>query len=217
MVDRKSFSGVTRVVAFTLIIMLIVGFVIPGAISVVTESIDPGQAEGDPIIINGTIYGSYYLAEAFNLSIFFQPRPSAINYNLSESGSYSYSLDNPALLNITKGYIDRFLQLNPNITISQITEDMVSYSGSGLDPNIQVQDALIQVPRISQNLSMMFINHSDFFASGEISALLDGMIKSDEAQNFPIFGSYYVNTVQMNVQIIELLMQKGVINSSFLD
>ncbi|MCL4326810.1 MAG: potassium-transporting ATPase subunit C [Candidatus Thermoplasmatota archaeon] len=217
MVNRKSFTGVTRVAAFTIIIMLIVGFVIPGAISLITESIDPGQAEGNPITINGTVYGSYYLAEAFNLSIFFQPRPSAINYNLSQSGSYNYSLDNPALLNITKNYIDRFLQMNPNITISQITEDMVSYSGSGLDPNIQVQDALIQVPRISQNLSLMFMNHSVFFTSGKLNTLLDGMIKSDEAQNFPIFGSYYINTVQINVQIIELLMQKGIIDSSFLN
>jgi K+-transporting ATPase ATPase C chain len=217
MVNRKSFTGVTRVAAFTIIIMLIVGFVIPGAISLITESIDPGQAEGSPVSINGTVYGSYYLAEAFNLSIFFQPRPSAINYNLSQSGSYNYSLDNPALLNTTKNYIDRFLQMNPNITISQITEDMVSYSGSGLDPNIQVQDALIQVPRISQNLSLMFMNHSVFFTSGKLSTLLDGMIKSDEAQNFPIFGSYYINTVQINVQIIELLMQKGVIDSSFLN
>jgi K+-transporting ATPase ATPase C chain len=217
MVNRRSLTGVTRIAVFTLVIMLVVGFVIPGAISIITESIDPGQAEGNPIMINGTVYGSYYLAEAFNLSIFFQPRPSSINYNLSLSGSYGYSLDNPVVLNITKGYINKFLQLNPNITVSQITDDMVSYSGSGLDPNIQVQDALIQVPRISQNLSIMFANHSFFVNSGNISVILDGMIKSDEAQNFPIFGSYYVNTVQLNVQIIELLMQKGAINNSFLD
>ncbi|MFG1519630.1 MAG: potassium-transporting ATPase subunit C [Thermoplasmataceae archaeon] len=217
MVNRRSLTGVTRVAVFIFVIMLVVGFVIPSAISVITESIDPGQAEGNPIIINGTVYGSYYLAEAFNLSIFFQPRPSSINYNLSQSGSYGYSLDNPVVLNITKGYISKFLQMNPNITVSQITDDMVSYSGSGLDPNIQVQDALIQVPRISQNLSVMFANDSFFVNSGNISTLLDGMIKSDEVENFPIFGSYYVNTVQLNVQIIELLMQKGAINSSFLD
>ena len=76
MVNASTLKTAVRITAFTVAIMLLLGYVIPTAMSAATQAIDPNQAEGSPIVINGTVYGSYYLAEAFNFSIFFQPRPS---------------------------------------------------------------------------------------------------------------------------------------------
>ncbi len=217
MVNISTLKSAGRVVAFTVAIMLLLGYIIPTGISALTQTVDPTQAEGSPIIINGTVYGSYYLAEAFNFSIFFQPRPSAIGYNLSESGAYSYSIDNPQLLNLTKDYIHRFLQDNPNVTISQISDDMVSYSASGLDPNIPVEDALLQVTRIAQNLTIFYAAKDVSISVSAMTNNLVDLIASNEQQNFPLFGSFYVNVVQLDMSIIYNMMNHGIISQSFLD
>ncbi|MCL4329467.1 MAG: potassium-transporting ATPase subunit C [Candidatus Thermoplasmatota archaeon] len=217
MVNASALKTASRIAAFTVAIMLLLGYVIPTAISAATQAIDPNQAEGSPIVINGTVYGSYYLAEAFNFSIFFQPRPSAINYNLSESGAYSYSIDNPQLLNLTREYIHRFLQENPNVTVSELSIDMVSYSASGLDPSIPVADALLQVPRIAQNLSIFYAARDVPVTISSMSSYLVGLISGNEQQNFPVFGSFYVNTVQLDISIIESMISHGIINQSFLN
>ncbi len=168
--------------------------------------------------IDGHVYGSYLLAEAFNSSIFFHPRPSAIGYNLSQSGSYPYSPGNPELTNLTIKYIEEFLEENPGVNVSQIPYAMVSYSASGLDPDIPVQGAYLQIPpRVSTNLSLLLSNTSLHMSRREASAYLYGLVNSSVQQNFPpLFGTYYVNVVWLNVQIIKLLMDAGIVGPASL-
>ncbi len=202
---------------FALVFLFLLGFVFPTVTAVITDKALPWQSDGDPVEINGTVYDSAMLARAFNNSFFFQPRPSAIEYNLSESGSTSYSLGNPALLNQTEALIQQFLRENPGINVSQIPYAMVSYSGSGLDPDIPLQGAIIQVPRIAASIHDLAVKNNVDISNLSISAFLNSTISSYKFQNFPIFGSYEVSVVSLNFAIINFMIGNGVISQSFLN
>ncbi len=209
---KKELFSALRITAVVFIIMFVFAYAYPTVVSVVDMHIDPGQANGSLIIENKTVYGSSYIAEAFNGSEFFHPRPSAVGYNLSQSGVLNYSIDNPQLLNITKNDIIKFEQENPGINLSRIPYSMVAYSGSGLDPNIPVSGAVIQIHRIASNLTHL-INLKDGNGSTvKITAYLNNLVNSSKAQTFPVFGSYYVNTVKMNFAILLYLKSDFGIN-----
>lgn len=213
----NSVSSLAKGFVLALVILFVIGFIFPTVASIVTEKALPWQSEGSPVKIDGKIYGSYLLSEAFNSSIFFQPRPSAIDYNMSDSGGYSYSIDNPQLLNLTKEYLNKFMAENPGINASEIPYAMISYSASGLDPNIPLEGATIQVQRISLALHHLSVNSKNVLNESYLKDFLNGIVEKNAKQNFPFFGTYYVNTVTLNFEIISLLMQKGIISQSFLD
>lgn len=216
-------KGILKAFAMVLIIFFLLGFAYPTVSAAISEHVLPNQSYGSRVEINGKVYGSYLLAEAFNSSIFFQPRPSAVGYNLSQSGSYSYTPSNPEMVNLTEGYIHQFLKENPGVNVSQIPYSIVAPSGSGLDPNVPLAGAKDQVQRIAISIHNLSAQVYDANGTGQIlgvnstAAFLNAVIKEDEKQNFPVFGSIYVNTVALNFAIIKLLMDKGVISQSFLD
>lgn len=205
-----------RTFAFAFVIMAVLGFVYPTVVSLVTENALPWQSEGSPVTINGTVYGTEYLAEAFNSSLFFQSRPSATGYNLSISGSSSLSPNDPGYLNLTEQYLKQFLEENPGINVSQVPYSMVAPSDSGLDPNIPVLGAFDQVPRIARSISALASDNNITMGINSTESFLNITITDHEAQNFPVFGSYYVNTVTLNFIIIKFLMEKGILPAGFL-
>ena len=92
MVKKNSFGKmIMKTTALAIIAMFLLGFAFPTITALITQEIDPNSATGSPVKIDGKVYGSYLLAEAFNSSIFFQARPSGIGFNLSQSGGPSYS------------------------------------------------------------------------------------------------------------------------------
>jgi len=210
------FTRFLKPVALALVVLFVMGFAFPTVMSLITEKAMPYQSTGSPVKINGKIYGTYLLAEAFNSSVFFQPRPSATSYNLSETGGGSCSIDNSAMLNLTLNYIKQFEKDNPGINASQIPEAMVSYSGSGLDPNIPLQGAIDQVNRVATSIHDLLENKSLNVSSNSIKQFLLQKIDEDEKQNFPFFGSYYVNTVYLNFAIINYLISHKALPSNFL-
>ncbi len=214
MVKQNSFGKmIMKTTALAIIAMFLLGFAFPTITALITQEIDPNSATGSPVKIDGKVYGSYLLAEAFNSTIFFQARPSGIGFNMSESGGPSYSIDSSQLLNQTKTYLKDFEQENNLSNASQIPEAMVAYSGSGLDPNIPLQGAIDQIDRIATNLSAL-TNGS--FSYADAQNFLVNITASDIMYNFPIFGSPYVNTVTLNFEIIDKLMQGGFVQPSFL-
>jgi K+-transporting ATPase ATPase C chain len=198
-------------------IMAVLGFAYPTATALITEHALPWQSSGSPVTIDGTVYGSEYLAEAFNSSVFFQARPSAIDYNLSQSGSTEMSPDNPQFVNLTEHYLKQFLSENPGINVSQVPYAMVSPSASGLDPNIPVAGAYDQVGRIANSILTLASNSSVNLSNTAVMTFLNYSISHNEKQDFPLFGSYYVNTVALNFLIIDYLMEKGILPGNFLE
>lgn len=209
-------KSIARSFALAVIMLAVLGFVYPTVVSLITENALPWQSQGSPITINGTVYGTEYLAEAFNSTVFFQPRPSAIDYNLSISGSSSYSPNDPSSLNMTQQYLKQFLSENPGINISEVPYAMIAPSDSGLDPNIPVLGAYDQVPRIALAISDLAGKYGINISVNYMETFLNQTISDHQVQNFPIFGSYYVNIVALNFIILKFLMNKGILPSNFL-
>ncbi len=95
--------------------------------------------------------GYYYsIGQKFSSDKYFWSRPSAVEYNAAASGGSNKGPSNPDYLHSVQLRIDTLLHYNPDIELSDIPWDIVTASGSGLDPHISVQAAMIQVPRISK-------------------------------------------------------------------
>lgn len=202
--------------SLAIISLLMFGVLIPTAEAAISENIY-GPANGSQININGTIYGSYLLEQAFNRSFFFQGRPSAINFNSTESGSPECSPNTNQSLNLTIENLKKFESENRNVNISNIPGELIMDSGSGLDPDIPVQGACIQVYRIAFSLQKLSKNSSVNISTEKIVEFLRTEINETKKQDFPFFGAYYVNVVRLNVQIIYFMIQNKIItyNSIF--
>ncbi|HLO57966.1 MAG TPA: K(+)-transporting ATPase subunit C [Lentimicrobium sp.] len=94
---------------------------------------------------------AYYLniGQPFTKDRYFWSRPSAVGYNAAGSGGSNKGPSNPGYLVTVSARIDQFLLRNPGIERSEIPADLVTASGSGLDPHISVQAAKVQVKRIA--------------------------------------------------------------------
>lgn len=109
----------------------------------------PNGGRGDRVTENGkTRYTN--LGQAFTDDAYFMSRPSAVNYNAAGSGASNKAPSDPAYLQTVQARIDTFLRHNPGVSVSEIPVDLVTASGSGLDPNISVQAARVQVKRIAR-------------------------------------------------------------------
>lgn len=216
MVEKLKLGRLIRTsIVLSLVTMLLLGVVIPTATAFISENVDRYGANGSQVHLDGKVYGSYLLAQAFNESYFFQPRPSAINYNETQSGSICCSPNTNASINLTEKNLRNFEEMNPNITLSQIPGEAIMDSDSGLDPNVPLSLALLEEPRVAKALENLG-NNSGVSLAG-IGVQIMHLINTSKKQNFPIFGSYYVNTMYLDVNIIEILLNKGVINQSSLD
>jgi potassium-transporting ATPase KdpC subunit len=99
----------------------------------------------------------YYenVGQSFTSDKYFYSRPSAVNYNAAGSGGSNKGPSNPDYLAELQARIDTFLVHNPEVKKEDIPSDLITASGSGIDPNISVQAAKVQVKRIAKirNLS----------------------------------------------------------------
>lgn len=110
----------------------------------------PSAADGYPVMNNGKVIGYENIGQKFTMDKYFWSRPSASDYNAEASRASNMGPSNPDYLKAVKARIDTFLVHNPGIKTSDIPVEMVTTSGSGLDPHISTGGALIQVERISR-------------------------------------------------------------------
>lgn len=109
----------------------------------------PNKGEG---VIVQAGNGKYYyenIGQNFSQDKYFWSRPSAVGYNAAGSGGSNKSPDNPEYLQTVSARIDTFLTHNPAVQKSDVPSDIVTASGSGLDPHISVQAATIQIRRVA--------------------------------------------------------------------
>lgn len=218
MVNLKELEKMAKSsIIIMVIVILLVGFVIPSVTSLIAENVDRGSANGTQINIDGKVYGSYLLAQAFNRSYFFQPRPSAIDFNQTSSGAPECSPNTNASLNQTIENIDKFEKMNPNVTLSQIPGEMVMDSDSGLDPNIPLSGAMLEEPRVVVSIVDLARKNGVDLNRNTVNRTVNNLINQSKQQDFPIFGSYYVNVMYLDVGIINFLMEEGIINQSSLN
>jgi K+-transporting ATPase ATPase C chain len=108
-----------------------------------------GNGGGEKIRRNGKVVGYALLGQSFTNQEYFWGRPSAVDYNASGSAGSNKGPSNPDYLKQVSDRIDTLLKYNPTVKKSDIPADMVTASGSGLDPNISEQGASIQIRRVA--------------------------------------------------------------------
>lgn len=109
----------------------------------------PSQANGLPIYKNGELIGFENIGQQFYSDKYFWGRPSAVDYNAAATGGSNKGPTNPKYLVEVEKRIKDFLKKNPEVKRSEIPSDIVTASGSGIDPNISLQAAIIQIPRVA--------------------------------------------------------------------
>jgi K+-transporting ATPase ATPase C chain len=130
------------------VLFIITGLVYPLAVTLVSESIFPSQAHGSLIIdSNNTIIGSKLIGQNFTAPQYFQSRPSTSGsgYDPTASGGSNLGPTNPALLGAVAS---RTSALKEAGVTDPIPSDLVMASGSGLDPHISMEAALVQIPAV---------------------------------------------------------------------
>lgn len=129
--------------------LLLFGVIYPLLI-VTIGKLAPSYAGGLPIWEEGKLVGFENIGQPFVSRKYFHSRPSSVNYDASSTGGSNLGPTNPDFLNLVKSRIDTLLYDNPGLEVGDIPVDMVTASGSGLDPHISQKGALIQVSRIAR-------------------------------------------------------------------
>ncbi|MEO8582931.1 MAG: K(+)-transporting ATPase subunit C [Flavitalea sp.] len=136
-------------IRLTIILIIICGFLYPFLISAIGK-MAPGHGKGETITVNGRVVGYEKIGQKFTGDRYFTGRPSIVDYNAAASGGSNMGPSNPDYLKKVNDRIDSFLVHNPGISKNKIPAEMVTASGSGLDPDISPASAEIQVERISR-------------------------------------------------------------------
>jgi K+-transporting ATPase ATPase C chain len=133
----------------TLVFLVICSLLYPLLIAAIGR-LAPGQGKGETVMVNGKVVGYALIGQKFDQDKYFWSRPSAVGYNGAGSAGSNKGPTNPDYLKDVQSKIETFLLHNPGVKKSEIPAELVTYSGSGLDPDISPQGAYIQVARIAK-------------------------------------------------------------------
>jgi potassium-transporting ATPase KdpC subunit len=131
---------------------VITGVIYPVAVTVIAQAIFPWQAGGSLIVKDGQVAGSALIGQPFDDPKYFWGRPSAttpFQYNAASSSGSNLSPTNPDLVKAVQGRVDALRAADPGNT-APVPVDLVTASGSGLDPHISPAAALYQVSRVAR-------------------------------------------------------------------
>src|SRR6187401_3234861 len=132
----------------TLVLIVLLAVIYPLLIAGVGK-LTPGGGDGETIKVNGKVVGYAIVGQKFTDDKYFWSRPSAVDYNAAGSAGSNKGPSNPDYLKIVQDRIDTFLVHNPGVKKEEIPADLVTASGSGLDPDISPASAYVQVKHIA--------------------------------------------------------------------
>ena len=188
--------AIVMLVAFT----LITGVAYPFAVTGLAGVIFPSQASGSLIKKEGKVIGSALIGQVFTSDKYFHGRPSATlgpdpkdpsksvptPYNAANSGGSNLGSTSKALIERVKADVDQLKAENPN---AAVPTDLVTTSGSGLDPHISPAAALFQVPRVAKARSL---------PEQRVRTLVEAHI---EGRTFGLLGEPRVNVLKLNLAL----------------
>lgn len=176
---------------------VLTGLAYPLAMTGVAQALFPHQANGSLVEKDGKVIGSSLIGQNFTADKYFHGRPSATTgadpndptksvsapYNAANSGGSNLGPTNSALMTRIKGDTATLQAQNPNVPVPI---DMVTTSGSGLDPDISPEDAYFQVPRVAKARSM---------DEAKVKSLVEAAI---EPRELGVLGEPVVNVLALN-------------------
>jgi K+-transporting ATPase ATPase C chain len=172
----------------TLVMIVICSVLYPLVVAAVGW-LTPGRGNGVTVVEHGSVVGYANIGQKFTDDKYFWSRPSAVGYNAAGSGGSNKGPGNPDYLKDVHAHIDSFLAHNPGVRREDIPAELVTYSGSGLDPDLSPAGALVQVKRIAT------VRH---MPAERVVALVDEYM---ERPLWGIFGPAKVNVLKLNIAL----------------
>lgn len=177
-------------IRLTLTFAILLSVFYPAALWCVAQ-VTPDHGTGKKIEFDGKSYYSN-IGQSFTDDRYFNSRPSAVAYNAAGSCGSNKGPSNPDYLAEVKARIDTFLVHNPGIDRAAIPSELVTASGSGLDPDISVAAARVQISRIARIRNMNI---------RDLELLLE---QNTEPSMLGLFGPPHVNVLQLNLALDQL-------------
>ncbi|BFU92249.1 MAG: potassium-transporting ATPase subunit KdpC [Nitrospira sp.] len=179
--------------ALTMLIVLTVltGLLYPLTVTGLAQLFFPDQANGSLIVREGKVVGSKFIGQYFDKPEYFWGRPSAtapFPYNAAASGGSNFGSTNPVLLEAVKARVAALRTADPGNDLP-IPVDLVTASGSGLDPHISPAAALYQVKRVAQARGL------------DENSILMLVSKHTEGRQLGVLGEPRVNVLELNLAL----------------
>jgi K+-transporting ATPase ATPase C chain len=178
-------------IILSILTIIMFGFAYPLIIFMIAQII-PEKSIGSPLIINERVIGFENIGQSFTEDKYFWGRPSAVNYNAASTGGSNKGPTNSDYLAVVNARIDSFVVHNPGINKKDIPSELVTASGSGIDPNISPEAAYIQILRISKERKI----------SGD--KLKELVRQNIEKKDLGFLGIEKVNVLKLNLALDNL-------------
>jgi K+-transporting ATPase ATPase C chain len=183
---------IVTAVLYTVVTGLLLGIVYPLAITGVARLLFPKQADGELLTRNGELIGSRLIGQTFTGASYFHGRPSAAGtgYDAGASSGSNLAPTSKALIDRTQASVTSEQVSGP------VPVDLVTASGSGLDPDISPAAALYQVPRVAAQRKML---------PQIVETLVRGHITQ---RQFGLLGEPRVNVLELNLALDEMAQKE---------
>ena len=185
-------------IVMTLALTIITGLIYPGVITGLGQLLFPSQANGSILYVNGKPIASSLIGQYWTQPNYFHGRPSATNnpqgtpapYSADNSGASNLGPTNQTLITTVQQRIDDLKKENPDVPAgTPIPADLVTASGSGLDPDISVAAAYYQIPRVAKERGM---------TQEALRNIVDAHVTG---RFLGIFGEPRINVLELNLAL----------------
>jgi K+-transporting ATPase ATPase C chain len=176
----------------TAVLTVLTGIIYPIAVWCIAQTIFPSQASGSLIVAGNKVVGSSLIGQNFSSPRYFQSRPSAAGdkgYDAAGSSGSNLGPTNKALIDAVKLRLKNFVESNPGTDARQVPIDLVTASGSGLDPEISPAAASLQVARVARARGL---------SEDQVRQLI---AENTRSRSIGIFGEPGVNVLLLNLAL----------------
>ena len=174
-------------ITLAMCVVLFVGYVL--VLRLIAWVASPNDGEAPMVTYNGKVVGAANVGQVFTDSIYFWGRPSAVDYNGGGSGGSNKATTNPEYLADVEQRVQDFLAAHPYLSRGEVPSEMVTASGSGLDPDISPRGAQVQVRRVAA-------------ARGLDEAVVQRLVDSlTQKPWLGLFGTAKVNVLRLNIAL----------------
>jgi K+-transporting ATPase ATPase C chain len=178
----------------TIATTMLLGVIYPLVVTGLAQVLFPKKANGELIEVNGKLVGSRLLAQSFTGARYFHPRPSAVNYDPTNSNGSQLGPTNHQLIDRVKGDVAALQAENPG---TPVPIDLVTTSASGLDPEITPAAAEFQLPRVAKARGL------------SEDSVREAVRQHTEQRQFGFLGEPRVNVLELNLALDKIQQSRA--------